>query len=349
MERVTRRYGEMAAVDDVSLSVGAGEFLTLLGPSGSGKTTTLSLIAGFVTPDSGRVCVGDRDITRVPAHQRNLGVVFQNYALFPHMTVLENVMYPLKLRRVPTARAREMAEAVLSQVRLQGFEGRHPRQLSGGQQQRVALARALVYEAPVLLMDEPFGALDRKLRREMQLELRDLHQRIGVTIIFVTHDQEEALTLSDRVALMHAGRVVQVDAPRTLYEEPATEFVADFIGDTNFLKGRVALVDGHPAVVTDAGTTIRTVGRAAAEAATVSVALRPERIRFLDAGAAHECENAFEAEVEDVIFLGDSSKYVLRLPRGDRLVARGLNLTVTPRRAGKVLIGWRQADATVLS
>jgi spermidine/putrescine ABC transporter ATP-binding subunit len=342
LENVTHHYGENVAVDDVSFSVRPGEFLTLLGASGSGKTTTLSMIAGFVTPGSGSITIHGRDVTRVPAQKRNVGLVFQNYALFPHMTVAQNVAFPLKLRRVGKAEVGERVRQALAMVRLEQFGERYPRQLSGGQQQRVALARALVYRPPVLLMDEPFGALDRKLRREMQLELRELHREINVTVLFVTHDQEEALTLSDRIALMRNGKVVQLDSPERIYDQPHDPYVLDFVGDSNFLRG----VCRGGEVVTDGGCRIAVSAGAAADGDRVHWAIRPERVRLLaDATAGYD--NVLEVDVEDAIFLGNAIRYVLRLPSGEPLHATDANVGAV-RREGRITIGWQTEDAVVM-
>jgi putative spermidine/putrescine transport system ATP-binding protein len=262
LQHVTKIFdGKVVAVDDVTLDIKAGEFFSLLGPSGCGKTTSLRMIAGFEMPESGRVHVGGEDITDLPVHRRDMGMVFQSYALFPHRTVAQNVAFGLRMRDVPRAEIARRVAAALAQVALTGFEDRRPNQLSGGQQQRVALARALVIEPRVLLCDEPLGALDRKLRQQMQFELKELQRRLGVTLVFVTHDQEEALAMSDRIAVMNRGRVEQVGAPTEIYERPRTRFVADFIGEINLLE------DGpRPR------------------------ALRPEKIRLVPAGAC--CANS---------------------------------------------------------
>src|SRR6185295_16512103 len=236
-ESVTKTFdGRVRAVDGVTLDIAAGEFFSLLGPSGCGKTTSLRMIAGFELPDAGRVHVGGRDITDLPVHKRDMGMVFQSYALFPHRTVAENVAFGLRMRDVSRPEIERRVAAALALVALTGLEERKPAQLSGGQQQRVALARALVVEPPVLLCDEPLGALDRKLRQQMQFELKELQKRLGVTLVFVTHDQEEALAMSDRIAVMNHGKVVKVGAPTEIYERPRTRFVADFIGEINLLE-----------------------------------------------------------------------------------------------------------------
>jgi putative spermidine/putrescine transport system ATP-binding protein len=232
-------YGGLTAVDDLNLQVPGGEFLTLLGPSGSGKTTLLMMIAGFTQPTVGDIFVDDRRITHFAPERRNFGMVFQGYALFPHMTVAENVAYPLRVRGISRAEADSKIKAALALVRLGGFEGRYPKQLSGGQQQRVAIARALVFDPDILLFDEPLGALDRQLRAQVQVELKALHQRLGTTFIYVTHDQEEALSMSDRVAIFNRGKIVQAGAPGELYERPKTRFVAEFLGTSNCIKGQV--------------------------------------------------------------------------------------------------------------
>src|SRR5689334_1845560 len=234
---VTKRYGQLAALDNIDLTIEAGEFFTLLGPSGSGKSTLLALIAGFEHLSSGSILVDGQRADDIPPHRRGFGVVFQNYALFPHLTVEENIAYALRARRVPTIEIREKVAAALRQVRLEGLERRYPRQLSGGQQQRVAMARAIVFRPRVLLMDEPLGALDRKLRVDLQVELKQLHRELGSTIVFVSHDQEEALALSDRIAVLRDGRIEQVDTPGGLYRRPMTPFVAGFVGESNFFEG----------------------------------------------------------------------------------------------------------------
>ena len=244
---VTKTFGRVRAMDAVDLEVRKGEFLSLLGPSGSGKTTTLRVIAGLVEPTAGEVLIGGRVMTQVPVHRRNLAMVFQNYALFPHLSVFENVAFGLEMRRMSRTEVTRRVADALALVRLPGFEARYPQQLSGGQRQRVALARAIVVQPSVLLLDEPLGALDKKLRESMQVELKALQRTLGVTTIFVTHDQEEALTLSDRVAVMNDGRIEQLDTPVEVYERPRTRFVSDFIGVSNFLEGEVTHGDG-PAV-----------------------------------------------------------------------------------------------------
>jgi putative spermidine/putrescine transport system ATP-binding protein len=262
-----KRYGDVTALAGVSLDMPAGEFVTLLGPSGSGKTTTLNAIAGFLQPDNGRILVDRSPIETVPPHRRNIGMVFQNYALFPHMTVEANIAYPLKRRKVAKQELRRLVAESLALVGLDGMDKRYPRELSGGQQQRVALARALVFRPRVLLMDEPLGALDRRLRASLQLEFKRIHRELGITFVYVTHDQEEALTMSDRLAVMDQGRILQVGSPRDIYERPAERFVADFIGETNFIAATV--------IGTENGTAMVDFGSGRAIAATLPDGMRP--------------------------------------------------------------------------
>ena len=300
-----RRFGSVTALGGVDLTVRQGEFLTILGPSGSGKTTLLKVVAGFEFPDDGSVHLGDADITFASPRARDVGMVFQNYALFPHMTVARNVAFPLEMRRVGRAEiARRVAEA-LRLVELGEYGERLPRQLSGGQQQRVALARAIVFDPKLLLLDEPFGALDRKLREAMQLEVRRLQRRLGLTTLFITHDQEEALILSDRVAVMNAGRIEQVAPPAEIYTRPAPRFVADFVGASNQLPVR-------------AGGVVPGFGRV--PVAGAMLLLRPEAVRV--GGDATELACNATAEVVETAFLGQSVKLRLRLEDGTELLAR---------------------------
>ncbi|WP_137388939.1 ABC transporter ATP-binding protein [Rhodoligotrophos defluvii] len=312
---LVKQYGDYRALDGVSLDVAAGEFLTLLGPSGSGKSTLLMVIAGFIRPTSGLLCFGSRDVTKLEPHKRNIGVVFQNYALFPHMTVAANVAYPLKLRGLSKAQVAERVDWALSLVKLEGFGDRTIDQLSGGQRQRVALARAVVFEPDVLLMDEPLSALDKKLREHMQIEIRRLHDKLGVTTIYVTHDQREALTMSDRIAVINHGRFEQVADPRTLYENPASSFVADFIGDATVLalegNGGRCTLNGHP---------VRSHGRAFSGRQAFLV-LRPEKLRILN-GNDDEQWNRFAGVVNEIVYQGDSLLLSIELERGEVVFLR---------------------------
>jgi putative spermidine/putrescine transport system ATP-binding protein len=289
VDAVTKRYGDFAALDGVSLAIKRGEFLTLLGPSGSGKTTLLMSIAGFVQPDHGDIRLDRRSIIRLPPEQRNFGMVFQGYALFPHLTVFDNVAFPLQVRRRPAAEIRAKVLAALDLVQLASHGDRYPRQLSGGQQQRVALARAMVFTPHLLLLDEPLSALDKNLRGTMQDELKRLHKLVGITFIYVTHDQDEALSMSDRIAVMHDGRIVQHGSPNDLYEKPATTFVAGFLGRSNFFRGRVeSHVPGGFVAMTGCTRFTQATDDICRPAvgADVVVALRPERIRIVDSDAA---------------------------------------------------------------
>ena len=279
--------GVTRIVDELDLDIERGEFLTLLGPSGSGKTTTLMLLAGFETPTAGEILLEGKPLSRVPPHQRNIGMVFQNYALFPHMTVAENIAFPLSVRGVSAADIAKRVERALDMVQLGGFGARRPAQLSGGQQQRVAVARALVFEPKLILMDEPLGALDKQLREQMQLEIRRLHQRLGVTMVYVTHDQAEALTMSDRIAVFHRGKIQQLDTPEQMYENPKNAFVARFIGENNRLDGRLETnEDGRCTIRLAAGDTRidGTLVEPVKNGDAVTVSLRPERVQIRAAG-----------------------------------------------------------------
>jgi spermidine/putrescine ABC transporter ATP-binding subunit len=278
---VAKTFGGVRVVKDVSLAIKPGEFISLLGPSGCGKTTLLRMIAGLEVPDSGTIALGGKDITRLPVWERNIGVVFQNYALFPHMSVAENVAFGLRTRKTPRAVADEKVRDVLRLVRLEDFGARSPEKLSGGQKQRVALARALVTDPKLLLLDEPLGALDRKLREQMQVELKMLQRQIGVTTLMVTHDQEEALTLSDRIAVMNEGTILQDDAPKEVYERPRDAFVAEFIGMSNLMRGHVVESDGNTRL-TVSERVIVDLPSGAAPAADVSVFIRPEKLSLAD-------------------------------------------------------------------
>ncbi len=321
---LAKRFGAVRAVDDVSLSVQPGEFLALLGPSGSGKTSILMSIAGFELPDTGSIAIDGRDVTYLPASQRNLGMVFQKYTLFPHLSVLDNVAFGLKMRGVARAERHRLAEQALATVRLEGYGKRMPAQLSGGQQQRVALARAIVYKPKVLLMDEPLSALDKNLREEMQLEIKRLQSQLGITVVFVTHDQGEALTMADRVAILNQGRIQQLDAPKALYERPRTRFVAGFIGETNFMPAEIGPLRTQGALVQLPGGAspreVRTdalVGRVAAGGRAVA-ALRPEQIVI----GSPEDPAALRATVSGVIYSGSTVLCIAQLSDGTELRAR---------------------------
>jgi putative spermidine/putrescine transport system ATP-binding protein len=311
---VRKTYGRVVALTDISLEVAEGEFVTLLGPSGSGKTTTLMLIAGFERPSRGEILIRGASVVARPPEQRDIGMVFQSYALFPHMTVFENVAFPLRTRRLPARDVAARAGEALEAVRLPDLDRRYPRQLSGGQQQRVALARALVYRPSLLLMDEPLGALDRKLREEMQAELKAIQRELGVTTLYVTHDQQEALALSDRIAVMNAGDIVQVGAPLELYERPAADFVASFLGDVNFIEGTaVGSVEGFAAVEVQGGFTVTVAaGAPIAPGKRVRLAIRPERLRL--EAAANADASTWRVRVASVVFHGEAVRYFVETP-----------------------------------
>ena len=285
IRNLSKSFGEVKAVDGVSLDIEAGEFITLLGPSGSGKTTVLRMIAGFEKPDSGTITLNGADITNLPPYERDINTVFQDYALFPHMDVITNIEYGLRVKKVPKPERESKAREALAQVRLSGYEHRKPSQLSGGQRQRVALARALVNRPSVLLLDEPLGALDLKLREQMQLELKELQREVGITFIFVTHDQEEALTMSDRIAAFNNGKIEQIASPREIYERPQTRFVAEFIGKVNSLE-----IEGR------------------------RVQIRPEHVKVSRSAAS--TERSFSGALRDVIFVGATTRYIVDTPIG---------------------------------
>ncbi|MDO9712604.1 ABC transporter ATP-binding protein [Paracraurococcus lichenis] len=316
-----KRYGPVGAVAGVSIDIRGGEFLTLLGPSGSGKTTTLMMLAGFETPNAGDIAIDGASVVDLPPHRRNIGMVFQNYALFPHLTVAENIGFPLKQRGVPKAeRARLVGEA-LDLVRLPGYGARYPRQLSGGQQQRVALARAIVFRPRLLLMDEPLGALDKQLREALQIEMRRLHGELGITFVYVTHDQAEALTMSDRIAVMNEGRVAQLGTPEALYDRPASRFVAGFIGETNLLPAVPRGAQDGLGLVEAAGALLR-VG-STQPVGPAMLAVRPERLRFAGSpGPGSGPENRLAVTVTEAVFLGESRRYLLAASDGTRLVLK---------------------------
>lgn len=311
-------YGSTKVLDDVSLAIRKGEFFSILGPSGSGKTTTLRIIGGFVTPTEGSVSIQNEAVTEQPPYRRNTTMVFQHLALFPHMTVFNNLAYGLKIRRRPKAEIEERVKKTLQLVKLAGFERRYPRQLSGGQQQRVALARSIILEPSVVLFDEPLGSLDLKLRREMQVELKNLQKVVGTTFIYVTHDQEEALTMSDRIAVMNEGRVEQIGTAEEVYERPRTRFVADFIGDTNLLEGTVKAMNGNVVTVEVGDLTLKARAETQLDTgAPVAVSIRPERINLSDRESP--AEHCFRGEVLDIIYTGSRRRSMVRLDNGHEL------------------------------
>ncbi|MEL3892047.1 ABC transporter ATP-binding protein [Ferrovibrio sp. MS7] len=347
IDSISVAYGDTMPVRDLSLHVRRGEFLSLLGPSGCGKTTTLRAVAGFVMPAAGDIRIGGQSVIGVPPNRRNIGMVYQDYALFPHMTVAENIAFGMKMRSVPKAEIAPQVQRILGQLQLAALGHRYPSQLSGGQQQRVALARALVFNPSVLLLDEPLAALDKQLRGDMQFELRELQRRFGITTIFVTHDQEEALSLSDRIAVLSQGAILQVDTPRQVYDFPAHRFVAEFIGTANMLSGRVVgRGDGASRIELDgvAGTFAQ-AGQHGDGA--VQLLLRPERIQIAPAAAPLPAgRNAMRGKVVNSVFVGTTIKYQVGLG-GDLLLRVDAPADLhTPAMAGdEVTLAWRPEDA----
>lgn len=343
LQQVTKRFlgpggrsgSGVTAVDDVTLQIHDGEFFSLLGPSGCGKTTTLRMIAGFEHPTSGEIFIHGKPMGLTPPYQRNTNMVFQNYALFPHMTIARNVAFGLEMKKLSKREIARRVQEALEMVRLPDYGSRKPNQLSGGQQQRVALARALVNQPEVLLLDEPLGALDLKLRKEMQIELKTLQREVGITFIYVTHDQEEALTMSDRIAVMHDGKVLQVGTPTEIYEWPNCRFVADFIGETNFLAGVVqeqrgkrvtVLVDDRLLVTAESDERLST-------GTEVTVAVRPEKIRLASAPVGDDC-NSFPCQIEQVVYVGTDTRFRVRLSENVLLAAREQNVSPASDRLG---------------
>jgi spermidine/putrescine transport system ATP-binding protein len=355
LRNVTKRFSSgrgaetVNAVRDANLAIRRGEFFTLLGPSGCGKTTTLRLIAGFEQPTSGEVLIDGREMSRVPPNRRPVNTVFQNYALFPHMNVAKNVGYGLTVRRVPRAeRARRVAQA-LSLVQLDEVAHRKPSQLSGGQQQRVALARALVNEPALLLLDEPLGALDLKLRKAMQLELKQLQEKVGITFVYVTHDQEEALTMSDRIAVMNEGLILQLGDPVTLYEQPANRFVADFIGESNFLHATVVAVQETTAELNVGGQRVRasTGAEPLAPGQEVWITLRPEKAVLASRDVA-----GLAGRVREKVYIGTDTRYLVEVASGEMAIVRVQNAPGSDRpvfrRGDEVTVCWDAQDARVV-
>lgn len=338
LEHIVKRYGKVRAVDDLSLEIQEGELLTLLGPSGCGKTTVLRCVSGFVRPNSGEIYLEGRKVTEIPPEKRGIGLVFQNYALWPHMTVFQNLAFGLEIKKLSKRVIREKVNRALAIVQLEGFEDRFPRQLSGGQQQRVALSRALVLEPDVLLLDEPLSNLDALLREQMRFEIAQIHKQFGITTLYVTHDQTEAMVISDRIAILDKGQIIQLGTPLDIYSKPANKFVAGFMGTTNFLHGKVAKIDrGYTVVTTEDGLTITGRGHDIEKGAEVDVAIRPESITFLSQAEATEDANdpnVFEAEVARASYVGELIDYQLRMKshliraKGEVRVARGVGMRI---------------------
>ncbi len=345
---LTKQYGKALAVDRLTLNIQPGELVALLGPSGCGKTTSLRMIAGLVQPSSGEIFVNGASITGVPVHRRNIGMLFQSYALFPHLTVAENVIFGLEMRGIKRRAAGLRVQEALDLVQLGGHQHKLPSQLSGGQQQRVALARALVIEPAMLLLDEPLGALDKSLRESMQVELRLLQRRLGITTVMVTHDQDEALTLADRIVVMRDGRLEQVGSPTEVYQYPATRFVAGFLGVSNFFRGTVDGRAGESLRVRCSGDLQLTLPRDSAPGGTVTVALRPEAVRVSAGGDAAPGANAVVATLEQAVYRGFMVHYYLRLPGGEPLIAfqqnTGAGVAIGADPGQPVLAEWDEAS-----
>jgi putative spermidine/putrescine transport system ATP-binding protein len=339
---VAKHYADATALDDVSLHVRAGEFITLLGSSGSGKSTLLNIVAGFIDPDAGSIAVDGRDLTTVPPHKRDLGMVFQHYALFPHLTVADNVAFPLRRRRVPKSDVAARVAEALAVVELGHLAKRRPSELSGGQQQRVALARAIVFRPRVLLMDEPLGALDKRLRQQLQLEMKRLHSELGTTFVFVTHDQEEALAMSDRIALLRDGRIVQVGTPEELYERPSSRYTAEFVGESNLFHGRY---DGAGFI--DSGGALFFVPQNGTGAATLVV--RPEHLNVRAAGArVPGGHNVLDGVIRDVVYLGSDRRVEVTLRDGRHVVARTAARDAAVPAPGEAAVVHWHAEAGVI-
>jgi len=348
---LTKTYGDVRAVAGVDLDIRQGELVVLLGPSGCGKTTTLRMIAGFVTPTAGEIRLGGRDITRQPPWKRNTGLVFQSYALFPHLNVTDNVAFGLRMRKLPQPDIAAKLSNVLRLVRLEGLAQRLPRELSGGQQQRVALARAIVFKPRLLLMDEPLGALDKQLRENLQLEMRRLHADLGITFIYVTHDQEEALTMSDRIAVMNDGKVAQVGLPEDLYDRPCNRFVAGFIGESNFLPAVVRDLEDDIVVAECEGVLVRALCPARPASGTkVTLTTRPERLRFADTLNGHAPQNRMSVTVTEAVFAGERCRYLLRAADGTSIVLKEPSSAAIRRRqvGEQAEIAWSVADTILV-
>jgi spermidine/putrescine ABC transporter ATP-binding subunit len=346
LQDLVKTYGAERVVDNVSAIIQPGEFFSLLGPSGSGKTTTLMMIAGFVSPDSGAILMDGADVTRIPAERRGLGMVFQNYAIFPHLNVFENVAFPLRARRLPEADIRKRVGEALDLVRLDRFADRFARQLSGGQQQRVAIARAIVYHPPIVLMDEPLGALDKNLRYDMQVELKEIQQRLGMTVVYVTHDQEEAMNLSDRIAIMNHGRIEQAGEPGTIYETPASAFVARFLGEANLIEGTIETIQGGQAsLVTPTGLRVHAPAGKTRTGETASLFIRPEKLSLTATTG-----NVLTGTVRRRSFLGNINRLSVETAPGTHLLVDLANTGIEPPAPGATTtVCWPVADGVLLT
>jgi putative spermidine/putrescine transport system ATP-binding protein len=348
---VTKRYGAERVVDDVSLAIQPGEFFSLLGPSGSGKTTTLMMIAGFAGVDEGAIAVDGADISGMQPQHRGFGMVFQNYAIFPHLNVFENVAFPLRARRQPEAAVRERVTWALDLVQLGAFADRFARQLSGGQQQRVAIARAIVFEPRIVLMDEPLGALDKNLRYDMQVEIKEIQRRLGMTVVYVTHDQEEAMNMSDRIAIMNRGRIEQVGRPSEVYERPSNAFVGRFLGEANILDGTIDGLEGDCATLRVGGLVLQARVRDAVTAGSrASLFVRPERVAIRSPGAGERSGNRLEGHVRRVSFLGNIVRYLVEAAPSTHVMVDVQNDGRPPLAVDTAIaLGWAMEDSLILA
>jgi spermidine/putrescine ABC transporter ATP-binding subunit len=355
LQRVTKRYGKECVVDAVSTKIAPGEFFSLLGPSGSGKTTTLMMIAGFADVDGGQILIDGTDIADVPPQRRGFGMVFQNYAIFPHLSVFDNVAFPLRARKLPNRQIEESVRQALELVRLERYADRFSRQLSGGQQQRVAIARAIVFQPSVVLMDEPLGALDKNLRYQMQVEIKEIQRRLGMTVVYVTHDQEEAMNMSDRIAIMNSGRIEQVGRPTDIYDNPASNFIARFLGEANLIEGTIEDVsDGLAILRTDGGLQLRArAGADAAPGARAHLFVRPERVSIGSGDAVQAPDLALNhaaGRLAQTSFLGNILRHAVQIEPGVRLTVDVQNASGGLRRAAdeRATVSWCVADSVVL-
>ena len=349
-DKVDKSYdGELLVVKNLNLDIAKGEFLTMLGPSGSGKTTCLMMLAGFETPTNGEIYLDGQPISNIPPNKRGIGMVFQNYALFPHMTVKENLMFTLEVRKVETNEIEKKVKRALDMVELGEFVNRMPLQLSGGQQQRVALARALVFEPRLVLMDEPLGALDKNLREQMQYEIKHIHENIGITVVYVTHDQSEALTMSNRIAVFNDGKIQQISSPEVLYEKPNSSFVAQFIGENNQLNGKVKSINGETCVIeTDTGENIKALKINISNVGDNSlISLRPERVYI---NSKDKFDNNFDAKVKELIYLGDHIRTRLEICGNDQFIVKVPNshMGLKLEEGSSVKLSWKTEDSRAL-
>lgn len=345
INNVNKEYGTNHVVKDLNIKIKKGEFLTLLGSSGCGKTTTLRMIAGFEEPTSGTILVEKQPVEEKEAYERDVNTVFQSYALFPHMTIADNIGYGLRMKRVPKEEIKKRVDEMLEMVQLVGFDKRYPKQLSGGQKQRVAIARALINRPKVLLLDEPLGALDLKLRKQMQLELKELQKKLGITFIYVTHDQEEALTMSDRIGIMHDGILEQLATPEEIYESPATRFVATFIGETNIFDGCIREITDKKMNITIENGMIQGAGEGFIQNELVSVSVRPEKVLFSQVPV-----EGFElcGIVKEHIYIGSVLKAIVQIPNGDLIKIERLSNETLPEKGSQVYLYWKREDAVLI-